>query len=245
LRPHLAPSRYRIGMLIPSSNVTIEREYAAVMPPDFSFHFGRLPMTALTDEGIRRQTADLRDTAARLGDARMNLMLFCQTAASFWLGRDWDEQARQEIASASGARSITAAGTVLDALRALGVRRVGFGAPFPEEVGRISITYLERNGIEVVASHFLGIRDNAAIADIGPEQVKALARRADHPRAQAILLPGGNMPCLHVAEDIERELGKPMLCTNQAGMWAILDHFGAPERIEGCGRLLRERPPIR
>jgi maleate cis-trans isomerase len=58
-------------------------------------------------------------------------------------------------------------------------------------------------------------------------------------------MPGGNMPCLAVADLIEARLGKPLVTTNAAGMWRLLDQFGLPEPITGAGWLLRERPPRR
>ena len=235
----------RVGMLIPSSNTSIEREYPVWMPRALSFHFARLTMTRLDAAGMAEQQADLRRAVASLADARVDAVLLCQTAASYWMGRDWDAAIRTEMAAWCGAPALTAAQTVLDALAALGAGRVGFAAPFPAEIGQASLDYLAACGIEVVATRFGGYRDNFAIAEMPAEEIIELACGADHPDAQALLMPGGNMPCLAVAEAIEARLGKPMVSTNQAGMWRLLAQFGLPDRIEGAGRLLRERPAAR
>ena len=42
--------------------------------------------------------------------------------------------------------------------------------------------------------------DNFAIATLAPEVVIDCARRSDSPQAQAIVMPGGNMPCLAAVE---------------------------------------------
>lgn len=236
------PPWHRVGMLIPSSNTSIEREYPARMPPGMSFHFARLTMTRLDAAGMQAQLAELRRAAESLRDARVGAVLLCQTAASYWMGRDWDAGIRHDLAQWAGAPALSAAATVLDALAALGATRVAFAAPFPEEIGAASLRYLEAAGIAVLGTAFGGLRDNFAIAEMGREAVLDLALRADHPEAQALLMPGGNMPCLALAEEIEARLGKPMVSTNQAGMWALLAQFGRPERIAGAGRLLRERP---
>lgn len=241
----MRPAWHRVGMLIPSSNTSIELEYPLFMPRSLSFHFARLSMTRLDAEGMAEQQADMRRAVESLADARVHAVLLCQTAASYWMGAAWDREIRDEIAAWSGAAAITAAQTVQDALRAVGATRIGFAAPFPEEIGQASLRYLEANGIEILATRFGGQRDNFAIAEMEPEAVIELACGADHPDAQAVLLPGGNMPCLAVADAIEARLGKPVISTNQAGMWALLDRFGLPDRIEGAGMLLRERPPSR
>jgi maleate isomerase len=236
---------HRVGMLIPSSNTSIEREYPRWMPRSLSFHFARLTMTRLDAEGMAEQLADMRRAVASLADARVEAVLLCQTAASYWMGQQWDSEIRAQMADWSEATAMTAAQTVLDALAALRATRIGFAAPFPEEIGEASLRYLEASGIQIRATRFGGYRDNFAIAEIPSAEVIELACGADHPEADAVLLPGGNMPCLDVADAIEARLGKPVISTNQAGMWALLERFGLPDRIEGAGRLLRERPSLK
>ncbi len=240
----MAAAWHRVGMLIPSSNTSIEREYPRWMPRSLSFHFARLTMTRLDAEGMAEQLADMRRAVTSLADARVEAVLLCQTAASYWMGQAWDSEIRAQMADWSKATAMTAAQTVLDALAALRATRIGFAAPFPEEIGQASLRYLEANGIRIRATRFGGYRDNFAIAEIPPADVIELACGADHPEAQAVLLPGGNMPCLDVADAIEARIGKPVISTNQAGMWALLERFGLPDRIEGAGTLLRERPRL-
>lgn len=235
----------RVGMLIPSSNTSIEREYPAWMPASLSFHFARLPMTRLDAPGMAEQQAEMRRAVTSLADARVDAVLLCQTAASFWMGAAWDREIREEMRGWAGVPALTAAQTVFDALAALGASRISFAAPFPEEIGQASLRYLEAGGIAVLGSAFGGVRDNFAIAEIPPEAVLDLAARADHPEAQAMLLPGGNMQCLALADAIEARIGKPVVSTNSAGMWALLDLFGIRERLSRGGRLLRELPPRR
>ncbi|MGX9964086.1 maleate cis-trans isomerase family protein [Roseomonas sp. F4] len=235
----------RIGMLIPSSNTSIEREYPAHMPPDLSFHFARLTMTRLDAAGMAEQLADLRRAVGSLADARVDAILLCQTAASYWMGRDWDASIRADMSAWAGVPALTAAQTVEEALAALGVTRVGFAAPFPPEIGQASLDYLRACGIAVVATRFGGLRDNFAIAEIHAEAIIEMACAADHPEAQAVLMPGGNMPCLGVAEAIEARIGKPVISTNQAGMWRLLEEFRRTDRLQGVGTLLRDRPARR
>jgi maleate isomerase len=236
---------HRVGMLIPSSNTSIEREYPRWMPRNISFHFARLTMTRLDADGMAEQLADMQRAVTSLADARVDAVLLCQTAASYWMGQAWDAEIRTQMAAWCKAPAMTAAQTVLDALAALGATRIGFAAPFPEEIGHASLRYLEASGIQIRATRFGGYRDNFAIAEIPPAEVIDLACGADHPDAQAVLLPGGNMPCLDVADAIEARIGKPVISTNLAGMWALLERFRVSDRIQGAGMLLRDRPTLR
>lgn len=228
----------RCGLLIPSSNTMIEQEYGRLLPQAVSAHYQRLPMTTLDDAGIREQDAAMEGAAGLLGDARVGVLLLCQTAASFHMGAEWDAAVKRRLSAAAGCPAITAAGTVVAALRTLGVARIGLGTPFPAEMNAASAAYLEARGIEVANSAGLGYRDNFGIALMKPAQVLELAARANAPDAEAVLLPGGNMPCLPALAAAEQALGKPVLSTNQCGAWAMLSVLGRAAPMKGAGVLL-------
>lgn len=228
----------RCGLLIPSSNTMIEQEYGGLLPPGVTAHFQRLPMTTLDDEGIREQDAVMDEAARMLGDARVGVVLLCQTAASFHMGLAWDGAVKQRLSEAAGCPAITAAGTMTAALRVLGVERVALGTPFPAEMNETSVAYLQARGFEVVNNAGLGFRDNFEIALLKPEQVLELAAKADTPDAEAVILPGGNMPCMPAVGPAEQALGKPVITTNQCGAWAMLSVIGRAVPMKGKGVLL-------
>ena len=144
------------------------------------------------------------------------------------------------IETETGLPALIAAQTVIAALRALQVRRIALATPFvPDGTGRAQ-RFLEANGFEVVAADGLGYTDNFAIATIDPDAVRRLVRSVDREDAEAILIPGGNMPCLSLVAELEAALGKPVVTTNAAGIWALLRLLGHTEPIAGAGLLLRD-----
>ncbi len=231
---------HRVGLLIPSSNSLIEPEYYAVMPRSVSVHFARLAMTEVTDAGLARQDEDVASQARQLKAANVEVILFCLTAESFHKGRGYDADLKRRIEDQSGKPAMTAAGAIIEALNVLGVRRIALATPFIPMVHEDSRRFLNDRGFDVVAAEGLAYRDNFSIALIAPATVRDLVRRVDRSDAEAIVIPGGNMQCLAIAEDMEAELGKPVVTTNQAGIWALLRHLGGFDRLDGLGRLLRE-----
>lgn len=231
---------HRVGLLIPSSNSLIEPEYYAVMPRSVSVHFARLTMTEVSDAGLARQDEDVAAQSLLLASANVEAILFCLTAASFHKGLDYDADLKRRIEDHSGKPALTAARTIIEALNVLGVGRIAMAAPFVPEVTEGSRRFLADNGFDVVAAEGLAYVDNFSIALIETETVRDLVRRVDSDAAEAIVIPGGNMPCLAIAEDMEAELGKPVVTTNQAGIWALLRHLGGFQCLTGFGQLLRE-----
>ncbi|NKB49047.1 MAG: maleate cis-trans isomerase [Alphaproteobacteria bacterium] len=232
--------KHRVGLLIPSSNTNIEPEYYSVMPASVSTHFARIAMTAVNDEGLSGQDQDVARQSELLAAAQVDVILFCLTAASFVLGLDYDTGLKQRIESASGKPALTAAQTIVDALNTIGVRRIAMATPFVPEVNEVSRAFMAANGFDVVSIEGLGLVDNFSIALTDYETVRALVWQADHSDAEAIVIPGGNMPCLEIAPELEQELKKPVVTTNQAGIWALLRHLGGFHRLDGRGLLLNK-----
>ena len=236
--PH--QSKHRVGLLIPSSNTNIEPEYYAVMPPSVSVHFGRLEMTEVSAAGLSGLEDDVTRQSELLATAGVDAILFCLTAASFQLGLDYDAGLKQRIETASGKPAMTAAQTIVDALNSLQVQRIAMATPFVPAVNEVSRAFMTANGFEVLSIEGLGLTDNFSIAQTDYETVRDLVRRADHGDAEALVIPGGNMPCLQVAPELELALNKPVVTTNQAGIWALLRQLGGQERLTGMGQLLAD-----
>jgi len=55
------------------------------------------------------------------------------------------------------------------------------------------------------------------------------------------VVPGGNFPTMDRIAGRERQFGKPVITTNQAALWAVLQtKFDTP--LPGKGRLLEQLP---
>lgn len=233
--------KHRVGFLIPSPNFVIEPEYAEAFPEDISLHYARLTMTEVSERGFARQDEDVVPQAEGLGNSRVDAVLYCITVASMVLGLDYDRRLTERLsAAARGVPAVTVATAVVEAMKALELRRIVIASPFPANANQTSIGFMEGNGFQVVGTAGLGITDNYYIGLVPRSDVIRLAIEADRPDADAIVMPGGALPCMDAIEELEATLKKPVVTTNQAGMWAVLRRLGGYGRIEGYGRLLTD-----
>jgi maleate isomerase len=98
----------------------------------------------------------------------------------------------ERIASLTGAPALLAAHAVLTALQHLCVKRLALGTPYPESISRLGRAYWEAAGLQVVGYHRLaGVQD---IYSESEERADLLARQANVPAAEAVLLSGTGFP---------------------------------------------------
>ncbi len=239
--------RARIGVLLPPGNPTVEPELWGMAPSGVSLHFARLetPPTvgragehAGMEERVRAYREGLAGPTTALSQVRPAVVVLAHTASSYALGFGNEQALVDRIASLAGAPALLAAQAVLAALRHLGVKRLALGTPYPESISRQGKAYWEAAGFDIAGYHRL--EDVTDIYAENEERAYLLARKADATGADAVLLSGTGLPTVAVLETLERDLGKPVISSNQASLWQALRMAGVREAIPGFGRLLRE-----
>jgi maleate isomerase len=236
--------RGRIGFLVPPGNPTLEPEMMQLAPRGVSLHFTRMVAHgnpgahAGQEERNRTQIAHLDEGADLLALVRPGVMVMAHTAMSYTLGVSGEAQLIERMSGKYGVPFISAFGSIVAALRHLGVQRVAYGTPYDEEMTARGRQHLESSGFTVVSHARLPGVTN--IYDESAERAYALGRMADAADAQALILSGVGMPTVDTLEQLERDLGKPVISSATAIMWRSLRTIGVRESIAGGGRLLRE-----
>jgi maleate isomerase len=228
------------GMLVPSTNTTNEIEYCR-LAPELQVHTGRLgkgsgsAFSSSKDEDVAYQ-------AKLLGDARVEVIMLAQTSASLFAD-DYDEVTVRRMTEASGVPSLTSAQAMGRAMKALKVSKIAMATPYSEEViGRARRYFQTKYGIDTVTWESLGATDAYAIGKMDASMAEAAFRRIDRPDVDALVVPGGNFPTLDRIAGWEDQFGKPVITTNQAALWAVLQSMKVDAPLPGKGRLLEQLP---
>jgi maleate cis-trans isomerase len=233
---------HHFGVLIPSTNTTVEAELAR-LPPAYQAHFARLytstpghPFSPSRDEDIDYQ-------AKLLGTARVEMVILMQTSASLFADDYDDNVSRRMSAAANGVPATTSARAVGRALRALGARRVALVSPYSEDASaRAKRYFANQHGLDVVAVEGFAATDSYAIGNLSPENARDAFARINRPEIDAFVVPGANFPTMASIAAWEREFIKPVVTSTQAALWAMARQLGG-EPLAGYGRLLEQMPP--
>jgi maleate cis-trans isomerase len=228
----------RIGLLVPSSNSVQEPDFYGVLPKNVTLHVVRMGLSNVEAASTQRIVDEIEAECRKLADADVDVILFAATAPSSRNGIGYDQELIKRIKAASGKAATTASTALLEALRLLGVRRIVLGAPWSDAVNKTTADFIAANGFEVMAQAALGHVRNLDIGLLDPQSAYDLGRRIDRPDADAVMLACGNWSTFSIIDRLERDLGKPVLTTNQVSLWHALRLVGGPP-LPNLGVLLR------
>jgi maleate cis-trans isomerase len=229
------------GVLIPSTNTTVEME-CRLLPPTYQAHVGRLMSSAPGQSFQPSRDEDIDYQSRLLGTARVELVILAQTSASLF-AEDYDGTVMRRMSAGAGVPAITSAHAIGRAARALRAQRIAVVSPYSDEVNERAARYFEtKHGLETIALVGFGATDSYAIGQLGPENARDAFTRIDRPEIEAFVVPGGNFPTMTSIAAWEQEFNKPVVTTNQASYWAMLRHFNTGDRLPTFGRLLAEVP---
>jgi maleate isomerase len=208
----------RVGLLVPSSNVTMEIELPALLGQGVpanevpSFHSARMRMTAVTAEALAAMDAQAEHRAGELADAQVDVIAYACLVAVMVQGPGAHRSAEQRLSDAAGVPVVSSAGALVAAVHALGVERVAMATPYAPSLTATVIDYLAAEDIEVVDAVSLGVTDNGAVGRLDPANLVDIAGRLDRSRAQAVVASACvQMPSLPAIANIHAVTGLPTM----------------------------------
>lgn len=137
----------------------------------------------------------------------------------------------------------TAAMSQLEAMRALGIRRIVGVTYFRGEINETFARYFRDAGIEVLAMEGMDV-DFDQVQRLGSKEVYAHTRTAflKNSGADGIYMLGSGWHVTDIIEMLEQDMGVPVVHAMTARLWAVQRRLHVHEPRKGYGRLLAELP---
>jgi maleate isomerase len=246
------PAPSRIGLIVPSSNVTVETELPRLLSrhasAGFSFHASRMRMNTVSVSQLRAMNAQRERCVLELGDAGVDVLLYACLVAVMVSGPGAHRQVESAISEqlAAGGANVavtSSAGALVEVLRASRARRIALVTPYLRPLAEQVVSYLEAEQFEVADWRALEVAGNAEVGRIPDDRIMDAARDLDLSGADALIISACvQMPSLDLVQRAEDEFGIPVLSAATAGAFAILRRLGLPAELPDAGRLLHGAP---
>ena len=230
--------RGRIGLVATAPGNSTEAEFNRYRPEGVAVLTTRTPLTSSTPEGIRLMNESVEAAAAMLAqNAYCDVVLCSSTAGSFVDGREVDDAKAARMSEEYHCKVITSAQCMLQALKAVGAGTVTLITPSSESLNRVEVAFLSSAGVTVTAQGGFHLSSPRDILAVQPEEVAVLVRQVDCRASDAVLLSCSGLHVMELIEPLEQELKKPVLASNQFGLWGSLRALEIKDQIPGIGML--------
>ena len=230
----------KLGLIVPASNTVNAHEWELLAPEGVSIHTARVAQSGRSSRASFEEMASATELAAQqLATASVDAVGYGCTSGSFMTPRT---DVMNSISQITGCPATNSADAALAALRALGATRVALATPYMDYIHECEITFLEEEGISVTGSLNLGLgeteEERFAIRKISPKAAFQMALAVDTPDTEAIFLSCTSMASVGSILEIEAQLGKPVVTSNQATLWHLMQLLNLRFDIPAGGRLM-------
>lgn len=227
--------RATLGMMLPSVNTIAEPQIAAMLPAGVSLHTTRL---RLIESNMLSMLDRLEEAVGLIADAHVDRIIFHCTAVSMHSPEIVGEITRR-VAAVTSIPLVITSEAIVAALRALQASKIVLMTPYAPATNEREVRFLDHHGITVLRERGLGL-EGPQFAAVEPEQWYREVMALRDPQADAYFISCTAVRSADVIDALERDLGRPVITSNQGMLWGALRAAGITDRRSGFGRLLRD-----
>ena len=233
----------RVGVLVPYANTNLELDLHRFNIPNLNYYITRIggyEVNRTPDEKQMKQMGeyDLTEALKLINGVVPNAILYGCTSATLSKGLKFTHELEKLISKTCGCFAISASGALILAIKSLNIKNIGFASPYVEEINNLAIKYFLEAGLKIVSRSNIGKNlSNHEQGKLSPEKIIKLACEADSKKCEAIVLSCTDMKSVEVISIIEKKLGKPVITSNQAMIFALLKSLNLKPKDSFPGKL--------
>lgn len=235
-----------IGLLELSTEVVTTAEIAAFMPGcRYGIYTSRVECADRIDvENLASMESQLERAAELLPAAELlDAIFYACTTGSAVIGPDRVASHIGRIRP--GIPVFDPMSAVVAGLAAQNVRRIAIVTPYGSETNGMLAEFLASRGIELVSAITFNLMTGIEMNRLAPRDIYLAALQSNTTDAEAIFISCTGIRTSPILIDLEREIGKPVIASNQALVWQCCETLGLHRTDMDGGSLFRHRLPPR
>ncbi len=232
--------RKRIGLVVPSTNTTVQPETDAMRVPGVTCHTGRVTIKERplnTEEAFNEHMQMMRDGMGTAIDqimtAGLDHLIMGIALETFWGGVAAADKLQAELAQRAGVGVTMGSTAMVAALKKFGARKIAILTPHQPRGDEMVKAYFLEAGFDVVRLKGLACKTPRLIAQVPQQDIRNALRELDGAEVDAIA-DGRHRAAVGCGRGRSRALVRQAGDRGQHGV------------VLGCAAPLRcRRPPIR
>ena len=234
--------RAKIGLILPATNTATERDFFKYAPEGVVSLGQRVRFEAVTLEQLRGMGDQVVEAAKLLAFAGCDLLVYGCTTGSMVGGIGYDQKLVDAVKKVTGLPLITTSIAVVDALHALGTKKICLVAPYPEDVNLMEKKFLEDSGFDVVSLIGVPCKNPEegvhSIGELTYDRLYKLAKQAVTPDTEVIFMSCTGLGVIDQIDIAEKSFNLPVIASNYVTFWKALHTLGIQYDGPYLGRLM-------
>ena len=234
--------RGKIGHVKPSI-LDNYSEWAAILPDGVVMVINILGVQDHTAQEFDAALERIESTALTLSREKAGVIIVGGSPVLEYQEEKGDKILIDRLEKSTGVPCSTTRQVAIDAMRALGIKRVAVATPWKDNLNENTKRSLEHVGFEVLRIEGLQIGPTVEISELPSYAGYRLARDTfiKAPEAEGIYIPCARWQVVNSIQKLESDLGVPVVTSVQAMIWFGLKVLNIRTPIHGFGRLLEEK----
>ena len=232
--------RARIGYITPSVFELNAYDFYRIVPDGVGLVGVACMVEGWKEEAYKKALAQVESCAQELSRRFCDFVIHGGAPLVLSQGKGFETSFIEKLQAITRVPCTTSVVAAMDAFRDLSATRLAVVNPYPADLNEKLVGYLKDWGFEVTSLVSLDTGfTECSIASVAHiyQAAKRAVREARDP--QAIYIPCTNFPVVDVIEEIETDLGLPVIANMTSQLYVAFKAIGMKEKIDGYGKLLR------
>ena len=232
--------RARIGYISPSVIELNAYDFYRIVPRGVGLIGVACMVGGWKEEAYKEALSQLEACARELSRRFCDFIIHGGAPLVLSQGKGFETKLIEKLQKITGVPCTTSIVAAMEAFRDLSASRLAVVDPYPPDLNEKMVRYLKEWGFDVASVVSLGTTfTESSVASVGDiyRAAKKAVKEAGH--ATGIFIPCANFPVVDVIEDIETDLGLPVISNITSQLYVAFKAIGMREKINGYGKLLR------
>lgn len=222
--------KIRIGMLTPSSNSVVEPWCYKIIGSveNISVHFGRVEVLWIDDK--KASLSQFYDENMIKGFDLLShvkpMVIGWNGTSASWLGLEQDRVLIDIIKKRTGCRVVTSTLSIIEALTALDISKIGLVTPYVDSIQKKIINNFELEQLKCVSERHFNMTDNFSFGEISESKIASAVEEVISEGAEAVIILCTNLAGAGIVSTLEKRTGVPILDSVVLTIWGAFRSIG-------------------